>query len=313
MKNFYFLFVLFLAALYSFGQDPLFTNPQQSLVYLNPSFAGSNGLVRSQSLFRNQWYNSSLPYVTFYSGVDFFLKPAKSGIAVTYFHDDIGNGLLKTKTLALTYSKYFSFLNNELRIIPSIQIGYLHKELNRTLLRFRDPIAGRYSSYWNISEPSVALQSKQNIDFSSGLLINYKSFYFGTSVFHINQPNTGLLGDEKLPYRLSVHSSTNYRINGSTLLNLFMRYEQQQNFNNLQFRANMTIAKYVFYGLGCNTDNVGSFNLGYRNNFFSLGVGYDKALSSNKSNSIRDSWEAQLSTNIRDKEQRKSLTDFEKW
>jgi hypothetical protein len=122
-----------------------------------------------------------------------------------------------------------------------------------------------------------------------------------------------LLGDEKLPYRLSVHSSTNYRINGSTLLNLFMRYEQQQNFNNLQFRANMTIAKYVFYGLGCNTDNVGSFNLGYRNNFFSLGVGYDKALSSNKSNSIRDSWEAQLSINIRDKEQRKSLTDFEKW
>ena len=56
------------------AQDPLFTNNQQSLLYLNPSFAGSNGFMRYQTVYRNQWPNLSSPYVTFYNSFDSYIK-----------------------------------------------------------------------------------------------------------------------------------------------------------------------------------------------------------------------------------------------
>jgi hypothetical protein len=66
------------------AQDPVYTNTQQSLVALNPSFAGSNGLFRFQSTTRSQWFNLSGSYLTYYNSVDAYIKPIKGGIALTY-------------------------------------------------------------------------------------------------------------------------------------------------------------------------------------------------------------------------------------
>ena len=59
-----YLFVFLIAfVLKTQAQDALFTSNQQSFLYLNPSFAGSNGFMRYQSLYRNQWPNLSSPYI----------------------------------------------------------------------------------------------------------------------------------------------------------------------------------------------------------------------------------------------------------
>ncbi|MCW3075814.1 MAG: hypothetical protein JWO32_423 [Bacteroidetes bacterium] len=90
-----------------FAQDPLFTSTQQSLAYLNPSFTGSNGIIRNQAAFRNQWPQLSGSYVTFLNSTDVYLKRIKGGLAFTYLHDDQARGTLTTDVYSLAYAVFF--------------------------------------------------------------------------------------------------------------------------------------------------------------------------------------------------------------
>ena len=284
------------------SRDPLFTNTQQALIYLNPSFAGSNGLLRSQSLYRFPTNNQAFSSATLYNGVDVYVKPLKGGLAVTHVFDNYGEGKLKTNTIALSYARHFSFLDNKLKIMPSLQVAYLQKDLDKTKLTFDD-------YYWwgeGISS------NKRNIDFSSGLLINYKNFYFGTSVFHMSQPNEGLLGDSRLHARFSFHSSYNHQLNKWASSNIFAQYQIQSKYNFGQVKINFLFVDHFIFGMSYFSNNAASINLGYKNNYFTLGLGYDQRLT-NLQQQLNSALEAQFSLNIRDKEHRKSPTSFEAW
>ena len=65
----------------AFAQDASFENTNQALVYLNPSFAGSNGGIRMQNNYRNQWPNIPYNFVTYQTCADFYLKKINSGFA----------------------------------------------------------------------------------------------------------------------------------------------------------------------------------------------------------------------------------------
>jgi len=312
LKTTFLFIILTVFVLNTTAQDPLFTNTQQSLLYLNPSFAGSNGGIRTQSIYRNQCPNLSSPYVTFYNGFDMYLKKLKGGFGLTYQRDDQAKGTLITDRIDLTYAQHFSLLEGKLKITPSIQATYMHLSLDKTKLNYGDMINERYGIVWNTNS-AIPSQSKKNIDFSSGLLINFKNFYFGTSIFHFNQPDIGLLGSFKLPYRLSIHSSYNFHIYEKMLLNFFANYQQQQYFNFLRLNANALFAKHFIIGLSYASYyyNTG-INLGYRTNFFALNLEYDISVSKLSGNTA-GSWELSASFNLRNKEQRKQLVDFEKW
>lgn len=167
-------------------------------------------------------------------------------------------------------------------------------------------------------------QTKRNFDASSGLLINYKNFYFGASVFHINQPDQGLLGSSKLARRLSIHSSYNLHISEKTVVNFFGRYERQHEFNLFQLNVNSLLFKHLILGLGSVYSWNGqknfyfygfspTANVGYRHNYFTIRASYEILLSTSTSYNSAKSFEVMLSFNLRNKEQRKILTDFEKW
>ncbi len=292
------------------AQDPIFTNSQQSLLYLNPSFAGSNGFIRNQFAYRNQWPNLSGTYVTYLNSFDAYIKPIRGGLGISASLDDQAKGTLKTSRLDLTYAQHFSLLEGKLIIIPSLQATYLQRNLDKTKLNFGDFIDGRFGFVWNsLTQPS---QSKKNIDFSSGLLINYKNFYFGSSVFHFNQPDIGLMGSYKLPYRLSIHSSYNFHISEKTLLNFFVNYQSQQKLQYLHLNVNALLVKHFL--IGCcvkSSDNI-NLNVGYKHNIFSITYDYDVVVSKLLGNTT-GSHEVSASFNLRSNEQRKLLTDFERW
>ena len=293
------------------AQDPLFTNTQQSLLYLNPSFAGSNGFIRNQFAYRNQWPNLSGTFVSYLNSFDAYIKPIRGGIGLSLFLDDEAKGTLKTSRFDLTYAQHFSLMEGKLKIIPSIQATYLKLSLDKTKLNFGNSVNARYGIVWYNPTTSPS-QSKQNIDVSSGLLINYKNFYFGSSVFHFNQPDIGLFGSFKLPYRLSIHSSYNFHLSEKTLLNFSINYQTQQNFQYLYLNVNALLANHFIVGGGVKSfDNI-NLNVGYRNNFFSITYGYD-FVASKLSGNTAGSHEVLASFNLRNKEQRKLLTDFERW
>jgi type IX secretion system PorP/SprF family membrane protein len=206
------IFILFFSSIcfISNAQDPIFSNSQQSLLYLNPSFAGSNGNVRFQSIFSNQTLNSLSTYFTTYNGFDIYLKKIKGGLGLTYLKDYQANGALVTDRIDLTYAQHFSLLNKKLKITPSLQVTYLQKHLDKTKIFYDYQPHPNFIS-WTQNE-AVPFQTKRNFDLSSGLIINYKHFYFGSSVFHINQPDEGLLMYSRLNARINLFASQNISI-----------------------------------------------------------------------------------------------------
>lgn len=310
MKKSFHLTLLLLLAVSIQAQDAVFLNSQQFLVYQNPSFAGSNGGFRSQSLYRNQ-LGVNVDYSASYNSADFYLKKINAGMAVTHAHEDWNRGMYKNSTIAYSYAQYFSMADNKLKIIPSLQLEVIKKQFDPSKMSIME-----YDQFNGSQQPPRSgeiisgVQQKYSYDLSSGLLINYYGLYFGASVFHINQPNTAILGAGKLPSRLSLYTSLNQTLNKWTRANLSVRYEHQAGYSCAYFNWNSITAEHFLFNLGINTKSLANVGLGYRSNFFTVSANYG-AFVNVITPTLNDIFEAHLSVNIRDKEHRRSLTNFE--
>lgn len=306
----YITVLLVAIGLHSHAQDPIYTNTQQSLVALNPSFAGSNGLLRYQSSTRSQWYNLSGSYLTYYNSVDAYIKPIKGGIALNYVRDDQANGTLITNRIDLSYAQHFNLLEEKLKIIPSVQVSVFKKTIDNTKLNFGDQLDARRGFIWydNTLPPTA---SKSNVDVSAGLIINYKHLYIGSSIFHITQPDEGIMGPSKLPYRFSAFTSYNLFLGEKVLINALFRFEKQQTFTATNFNINALFAKHFMLNVGLRNDNAINTLIGYRHNYFAISGGYEFGISS--ISSTAGSFEICASFNLRNKDDRKSVKDMERW
>ncbi|MDF2452669.1 MAG: hypothetical protein K0S26_2173 [Bacteroidota bacterium] len=303
--------VLFIAlSLQANAQDPVYTNTHQSLIALNPSFAGSNGLLRYQSTTRSQWFNLSGTYLTYYNSIDAYIKPIKGGIALTYVRDDQARGTLVTDRIDLTYAQHFNLFDEKLKIIPSVQVSYFKKTIDNTKLTFGDQIDPRRGFVGSTSD-LPAKQSKSNVDLSAGLVVNYKHFYIGSSVFHISQPDEGIYGPSKLPYRISAFTSYNLFLGENVLINALFRFEKQFSFTTANFNINALFAKHLMVSVGSVNNNAINTLIGYRHNYFSISGGYEFGINSINRNS--GSFEICASFNLRNKDDRKTVKDMERW
>jgi type IX secretion system PorP/SprF family membrane protein len=313
MKKIFLLSLVVLTTVYT-AQDATFLNGNQSLVNLNPSFAGSNGGLRNQLSYRNQWPQLTGNIVTYANSFDAYIKPLHGGIAFSALIDDAGHGTLKTTDFNIAYAQHFNFLENKLKIIPSLQFGYSRKSLDVTNLHFGDMIDPRAGYVWNnrTTGPSPNISY---FDFGTGLLVQYtKDWIVGVSFSHLNQPKVGLLEGQKLPYRLNLHTSYYIHLNDKSMLQLFYRYQKQGSYSSNQFCLNSIIAKHYILGVGYNTYSGPMFNIGYRNNVLNIQLGYDVGVSKvNPSVVGPGSWEVQLGFSfLKRKDPTENLT-FENW
>lgn len=291
------------------AQDPVFTNTPQSLIHLSPSFSGSNGGLRYQGIYRNQWFDLSSPYVTFYNSVDAYIKPIRGGVGLSYMRDNQANSTLVTDRIDLSYAQHLSFLDQKLKIIPSVQFSYFKKTVDQWKLTYGSQIDPRRGFVWG-PVYMTRYASKSNIDFSAGLVVNYNHFYFGGTVYHITQPDEGTMGPSKLPARLSLFASYNLFIGDKVLLNAICRFEKQQNFQNLSFGINALFLQHVVVEAG-GASHAAHGSLGYRHDFFTVTGSYIATINGLNRNS--SSYELAASFNLRNKDNRKAVTDFERW
>lgn len=306
MKKTILLGILILSFTISNAQDPSFYNSNQSLIYLNPSFAGSNGGIRNQASYRNQWPQTSYNFSTYLNTVDLYIKAIRGGLAVSAMHDDVYSGLLKTTKISLSYAQYLGLLKGTLKVIPSVQFSYAKRTADYGSLSFDDP----RTSQWGITEPN---SSKQYFDFGAGLLVNYKNkLFIGTSFFHINQPDGGLLWTYKLPVNFNFHASYNFKLSEKSCLQALYRTNSQSMFWTNRLGLNLVSFNHLITGIGLVNWEEPVLSAGYRNNYFNLLIGYDFTLSKLAGNTAGN-WELHASFNLRNKEQRKQLTSFESW
>lgn len=302
MKKIIFLCVPVLLVFSAFCQDAYFLNSNQSLISVNPSFAGSNGFLRNQFSYRNQWPSRGYGFVSYLNSFDAYIKPVKGGIAFSAYTDDRSNGTFKSSLYSVSYAQHLSLMENKLKIIPSLQFSYGRKSI---------------ASSWIIPSPGVppdpVLLEKDYSDLSSGLLINYnRNLYLGATFFHINQPDIGFQGTDRLPGRWSLYASYNFVISEKNQIQLLYHHQGQLAFASNRLAVNMLNFNHLITGLAYEDFDRVAVNAGYRNNYFSIVLGYDLTYSRLAGNTA-DTWELHSSFNLRNKEQRKVLTAFESW
>ncbi len=299
--------IAILVAISSFSlkaQDIFYSNYQQSLIAINPSFAGSNGGIRTQSNFR-----STLNYYSAYSSCDVFVKKINAGFALTYDHNDIQQGLYKNDVFHISYAQYFYSSNKQTKFIPSVQLGGFVRQLDKSKASYEDMMnnyhAMRTPFVWEYIEPA---SKKVNFDASAGLMIQHKNFIFGSSFYHITQPDEGLWGLEKLPFLLNIHSSYNWMIKENCLINFSGRFMSQGHFQELQLMSKAVLFKHYLIGVGYQGYNGMMYNVGYRHNLFNISI--SGTYNFETKTGIP---ELGASYTLRNKEQRKQLTCMENW
>jgi hypothetical protein len=291
-----------------FSQNSLLPIANQNLVTINPSFSGSNGLLRNQSV---SYYRPKIFGLGNYSSInnctDVYIKKMRAGVALSYFHDDEYNGYIKSNHLALTYAQHIFLFNKKLKIIPSVMIGYGQKRMDVP----KSPFSGRI---WDFS-PYIPLvtPSRDFYNLGFGLLFTYKGLYFGGTLTDINRPDLGMFGSSKNSIAYSGNISYNLKLGSKYLINFFTICKRQNSANYLHFGMQSVLAKHILLGIEINSAEIYFGTIGYRNNYFSATFGYALSGYYMPKGNVFGSWSLGLSYNLRSKEFRKELTNVESW
>lgn len=261
------------------AQDPIFTQFYANPIYLNPAFAGSARCWRMNLNFRNQWAGIEGTYVTYSASVDKHVDAIQGGLALIATNDNAGNGILKTTNASGIYSYLFQ-PKRYLSIRVGFQATFFQKSIDWSRLTFGDMIDERRGFVYDTQEKS-RLVSKSNVDFSGGVLAYTKMFYAGVAVHHITQPNEGLLGDSKLPMKLTAHAGALIPVGEKgnlTSISPNIIYQQQQNFTHLNLGLYVNKGPLVA-GMWFRYADAFIMLVGFQHNSIKIGYSYDVTIS----------------------------------
>ena len=299
---------------WSFAQDQNFYTTSQALVNMNPSFAGSNGGIRNQSLFQTYLSSYAGNYNAYQSSTDAYIKQLNAGVALTFAGDYSAGGMFRNNAVGLAYAQHVSLWGGKMKIIPSLKLSYGSSVFD-----------GGSQFYYTVqqypwsSATNVYYMRSNYLDVGAGLLVNYKDkLYVGGSLSHINHPEVASPGTASwypLPAMLNLHASYNWQVADRFALHCSGLYQQQAHFYNLRAAANLVSFHHIITGVSYGSFAMPSVNLGYRNSYFSVTASY--TWWRNRGDLIY--WgatriaELGVSVNLKKKELRTGKGSFESW
>ncbi len=272
------------------AQQNSINNYNLSPVFLNPSFAGSNGLFRANASYQGaQFVGSSKLSMS----MDGFIGPLNGGLALT--HSDESLGPVSRILTAVTYAQHIDFTDKHLTVIPSLQVGY-----------GSNSIAGEWIAPPNAYTKNPVTYFRIN----SGLLLNYrKNFFAGIALENINRPDVGYYDSYRSPLNITYHSSYTFKLGSRSLLQAMGRVQQSTTSTNFQLSVNAILYKHLILGAAFTDSEKFQFVLGGRTNNLALQVIY--CGHTNTEYDI-DTYEVHFSYNLRKKEIRNNVPLFEK-
>lgn len=244
------------------SQDAHYNTVDQSLIYLNPSYAGSENCLRNQTNYRNQWPALSGTDLTYQTCFDSYIKEINGGIAFRASSEDQNRGALRRVGIELTYAQYFK-LPNRITIVPSVQGSYVQSTLDKGRLNFGDVIDSRYgitwSNYGRIAPWGTFDLPEARVDYinaGAALIVNYQKYLqLGASFANVLQPNISHIGTYRLPIRTTIHARSEYPIDMDSHADVSFVATFQNSYYNI--RANLiAIGPYgITCGLGYGESN----------------------------------------------------------
>lgn len=240
------------------SQDAQFNNIQHSLVYLNPSFAGTEGCVRTQIDYRNQWPNLSGTYIPTFLSVDGFIKPINGGIALNVISENMARGTLRTNGIAISYAQHIK-LSNALKLIPSAQFSYKRSLLDRARLNFYDLIDFRYGIFWppiNSTTTDVPVTTIDFVDAAAGIILKHDNgAELGASFSNLLAPNISHFGTYRLPVKTNIHANYKIYYNPRAVVNISFISTFQNNYYNTRINLINKTALGIEFGAGYGINN----------------------------------------------------------
>lgn len=208
MRQLIFIFYFLFFALFSYAQDPHFSQFFASPFTLNPAFTGKfNGLVRVTSNYRNQWPEINNAYITATAAADFHILQDKIayndnfGIGVMALNDNSANSAVKFNYASFS-AAYQKGLDEDgySQIGVGFQVTYANMLINTSLLKFEDQLTTNGFTGITSEIFSNPNSLKANyVDVNAGLIYSGSSndrnnYYFGVSMYHINKPKQTFVG-----------------------------------------------------------------------------------------------------------------------
>lgn len=242
----HFILLLLLLSLFSKAQDFLPFQNHQLLNFINPSFAGSNGSIRTQNFsggsqfFRNQGLS-----------VDAYNPSKNAGYGLVFNNQNLLFGTFITSSLVFNFAKYLQFFDESWKIIPSIGIGWMSKRVDMSSLTLAQ------------LPPVIVTNRAAALNINSGLLIQTTNFYFGASLFQINRPAIDFFTGARLPIHLVLYSSYYKAISAQSKLNINFRVDAQRSMRSSQIMLNYYNHSPIFFGVGY-SNNLAIFSVGLK-------------------------------------------------
>lgn len=282
------------------GQDAQFSQFYAAPLYLNPAFTGTTIKTRGVMNYRNQWASLPGSFVTYSVSADFNAEEYNSGFGILLTTDKAGSANMKTTDVGALYG-YKLQLSKELVLRTGMQFSYVRRSINYADLVFGSQLNANTGHTGSSSGENLdGSPSKSYFDFSSGLLLHDKRFWFGFSAHHINQPNQAFnFGESKtLPSKYSVHGGAKLKVvrneysndrHEFTLTPAFL-YKFQDTFDQLDLGMYINYNPVVFglwyrglpvkrYKKGFSNHDAIAFLVGFHQDYFTIGYSYDLTVS----------------------------------
>jgi hypothetical protein len=300
MKNFLgaFLLLLFLRGT---SQENIAPFTYQSLLLINPSFAGTNGLLRNQTAGFLDVFGPYAYTKRYSNSTDFYLRDIRAGIGVNVVSGAY-TGYHKESSVSLNYAQHIK-LGDNLRLIPSVQLNLLHLRIYKEYLYLGMLKTITYAELRPV-------QTFTTVNYS--LLLLAKNSCAGVYLAHFTEPTGEIFEKNALPLSLTFHAAHMFTLNERNILRLsgaMINYETGTKIQrDLQLSAEILTGSHLIAGSSY-YNRSGWLMLGYRRNFLNLSVSYGNTFAKRWIHSFGFA----VTCNLRPKENRNQVTSFDAW
>jgi type IX secretion system PorP/SprF family membrane protein len=191
------------------AQDPHFSQFYASPLTLNPALTGKfDGTFRLAANYRNQWPTINNAFTTATASVDFSILANKLpefdtwGVGIIGLSDQSGNKILQNNYIGIStaYSKGLDE-NGYHQLSIGFQGVYTNKRLDVAMADFEDELTalgftGVTSEVFNNQNVVVNYFDLNVGVLYTGTTNGYDNFYFGASLYHVNQARESFTGGQ---------------------------------------------------------------------------------------------------------------------
>lgn len=242
------LFILFsISNLVCFSQDVHFSQVYNNPLHVNPANVGGFvGYERIVLNYRSQWTSAGSPFNTmgFSYDMPMFQKDGSKthlGLGISVFNDRAGSTKMGTTAPALTVGAIVP-ISKHSTLTTAIQAGYTMRSVNLGSATWASQFDGKEYDPAMASGENTSNTSAGAFDLGAGIRYSFDKkaesfqrytftkFDIGGGVYHLTQPKFNFLaGNDKLPMKFVVQTSTRFEIKDSklSLLPYFVMFIQK--------------------------------------------------------------------------------------